>query len=173
MIPPALKAWLMLGVLVLAAAGGWFINGWRLHGTIETLNAIHARETEQAATAAKTELARAQAQRDVLAATFAGVDSTGLAKLKEDANETERLRTCLRAGTCGVRIKATCPANPASLSASAAGSSVDSGAGAVLTGPAESDYLALRGGIASATRKLDACQTALGCTTGQRGCPTQ
>jgi hypothetical protein len=110
---------------------------------------------------------RDQARAD-LAARLSDIDTAESKKLKESENENNRLRDCLRRGTCGLRIAAVCPANTGSVvSAARPGGSVDSGAGAGLTTQAEQDYFVLRAGISSAQRKLAACQASLGKITGQ------
>jgi hypothetical protein len=100
--------------------------------------------------------------REDLGVALASIDARENAKLKEAENETNRLRDCLRRGTCGLRIAAVCPANPGGVvPAAAAGGGLDSGAGAGLTPQAEQDYFLLRSGISSAQRKLAACQSTL------------
>lgn len=164
---------LAIAVAALAAAGatGWFVNGWRLNSEIAELQRQHAQAMFVASEAAARELAKVTAERDAIQATFNGLDAAGLAKLKGDADETERLRTCVRNGTCGLRIRASCPTNTPNVPGAPQGGGLDTGTGSRLDANAESDYFALRGGISRIQNKLATCQAALGCMTGQRACP--
>lgn len=87
-----------------------------------------------------------------------------LADLKGARDETARLRDCLRAGTCGLRIVSHAPVRPpgvASAPGAATSTPVGDGAGAGLDGDAERAYLALRDGIEQQTAQLAACQDQL------------
>lgn len=148
--------YLRIGGLILALAGaffaGWSSNGWRL-------NAEHDRERLELAQQAARQLDAMTADRDDKAGKLATSNDKHLAELKGAQNETNRLRDCLRAGTCGLRIAANCPA--AQSPGIATAPSVDYGTGAELTADAESAYFALRDGIDRTETKLAACQDEL------------
>lgn len=148
--------YLRLGGLILALAGafaaGWAGNGWRL-------NSEHDRQALETAKQAARQLDAMTADRDAKAAELARSNDKHLAELKGAQNETNRLRDCLRAGTCGLRIAATCTPTQSPDVAPAPG--VDSGTRAVLTPDAESAYFALRDGIGRTETKLAACQDEL------------
>jgi len=148
--------YLRLGGLILALAGafaaGWAGNGWRL-------NAEHDRERLELAKQAARQLDAMTADRDAKAAALVTANDKHLAKLQGAQNETNRLRDCLRTGSCGLRIAATCP--PAQGPDITAAPSVDSGTRAELTPDAESAYFTLRDGIGRTESKLAACQDEL------------
>lgn len=166
----ALTTWIAAGAIAAAVAAAG-VQTVRLAG--EKTDHAQTRENyaKQGHKAAERALALQQERdqaREALGATLAGIDTRENAKLKDAENENNRLRDCLRRGTCGLRIAAICPASPGGvLSAAAGGGGVDSGAGAGLTAQAEQDYFVLRSGISSAQRKLAACQESLGKITGQ------
>lgn len=146
MNPLAIKA---IGAAIAAAvgfAGGWAVNGWR-HDSMEVEAIKEAQDAKDAAIA----------ERDKLAKKLADADDAQRTKLKEANDETNRLRDCLRTGTCGLRVKATCKSKPATNT----GASVDSGTGAELDPDAGSAYFALRDGINQVTAQLAACQDQL------------
>lgn len=149
--------YLRLGGLILALAGafwaGWAGNGWRL-------NAENDRERLELAKQAARQLDAMTADRDAKAAELATSNDKHLAELQGAQNETNRLRDCLRTGSCGLRVAATCPDYPSVPQATAA-PGVDSGTRAELTPDAESAYFALRDGIDRTEAKLAACQDEL------------
>lgn len=137
---------LAAGALLAAFACGWLVNGWRMD----------AEALEVAEQAAKT-LRERTAERDALAASLRAANDQHAAKLKGAQDETNRLRDCLRSGTCGLRIGARCPSAPETPAAAG----VDPGARAELDRAAESAYFALRDGIDRAAAQLAACQAEL------------
>lgn len=172
MTPAQIKLAGVAIALAVAFGAGWAVNGWRLSSEVADLEVEHSKAVATAANARSDEVVRLTGERDRLQGVLGTLDAAGLEKIKGEANETERLRTCVAAGTCGLRVRAVCPAAPAGVPGAPQSSSVDSGAGARLDGPAESAYFTLRGGILSAQNKLATCQASLGCLTGQRPCPT-
>lgn len=136
---------LAAGAILASFACGWMVNGWRMDA-----------EALEAAEHAAEALRERTAERDALAASLRASNDQHAAKLKGAQDETNRLRDCLRSGTCGLRIGARCPAPE-----TPAATGVDSGAGAVLDRAAESAYFALRDGIDRASAQLEACQAEL------------
>lgn len=134
-----------------AFGSGWAVNGWRL-------NAKHDREAREVAEVTRVTLAQRTAERDALQARLTASDDAERKKLQEAQDETNRLRDCLRNGTCGLRIAAKCPAR---LPQADPVPSVDTGTGAELDRPAEQAYFALRDGINRASAQLAACQKEL------------
>lgn len=130
------KVYASIIALALSFGGGWMANGWRL-------NAQH--QAEKLATAKAT-----LRLTDGLSAT----NDDNLAKLEKSQNETNRLRDCLRTGTCGLRIYAACPTTTSSAG-------VDTGEGAELAEPARRAYFALRDAIDKHQAQLSACQDQL------------
>jgi len=138
--------------LVLGFSAGWGVNGWRL-------DAKYSHEAEARAQAAAKQLATLTADRDAKAAALTVANDRHMKELQGAQNETNRLRDCLRSGTCGLRIAATC--SPAQTPGATAAPSVDSGAGAELAETARRAYFALRDGIDRAGSQLAACQDEL------------
>ena len=110
----------------LAFAGAWQMQAWRMGEQLAGLKASHAQTMQ--AIADKTAQARAAVARYELAANaqLADKDAKYYQELTHAKTETDRLRACVAAGACGVRIitRAT---------ACAAGGAVpqDAGAGGV------------------------------------------
>jgi prophage endopeptidase len=133
--------------LAAACAAGWAANGWRLN----------AKHTEQDLARTKEAL-RLIEQRDALGERLAAQNDKHLEELGKAQYETNRLRTCLADGTCGLRIvEGACPAMPGP----SASSGVDSGTGAGPSTVAGQAYIALREGIDLTEAKLNACQVEL------------
>lgn len=158
----------LAGYTVVAASlfgTGWAINGWRLGAELQALKATHAEERAADATAAGLDLAAKVKERDALAQRLADIDAEGSAALRKANDETERLRTCVRNGTCGLRIAAHCPPSVATGPGSAKSPGVDIGAAPVLDPALEQNYFALRTNIIGGEAKLTACQTSLAAFT--------
>jgi len=96
----------ILAALVLASAfaAGWTTQGWRADAAVAQLRLDHAGVLADIAT--KTRVAadavRAYEQRAALA--LAAADKKSTEELNHAKAETQRMRDCVRAGTCGVRI---------------------------------------------------------------------
>jgi len=128
-------------LVVAAFFGGWTVNGWRLDA--------RGADAAQAATVALQTSVR---QREALALKLSQANDAALSELQGAQSETNKLRDCLRAGTCGLRVAAQCP------EATAASAGLDIGAAAELTPNAGRAYFALRDGIDRASSQLSACQ---------------
>lgn len=92
-----------------AAIAVWSVQAWRYDAQIATLKTRHA--TTLQAISDKTAKAyeavvkyEAQVQQDL-----ADKDTRHYKELIHEKAETDRLRACVRAGTCGVRIIAAAP----------------------------------------------------------------
>lgn len=149
-----LRLWLAAAGLAAAFAAGWAANGWRL-------GANHAAEALARSQATVRWMEAADAERLALQTKLTASDDAAAAKLRSAQDETNRLRDCLRAGTCGLRVNVAAPRCP-DLPEAAPGAGVDSAAGARLDPDAESAYFALRDGIDRVQAKLTACQGRLG-----------
>lgn len=171
-IPPWAK---IVGFLVFCAAlvGGGGYVGWH-EESVRASAVLSKAQKEFADEKTRAVSAALEAQRKQLddqhskELALAKVDQEELNRLKGAEDETNRLRRCLRDGTCGLRIAAHCPAAPTGHVLSAAPSaSVDPGATAELDESARQSYLALRKGIDKVASQLRACQTAIRTYTGQ------
>ena len=142
---PALYTHAGAALLAGAIAGvcAWHAQGWRLGEQLAGLKTDHAKTLQ--AIADKTAQARAAVARYELAAhaQLADKDAKYYKELTHAQSETARMRACVAAGTCGVRIITRSPA-------CATGSSVpqDAGAGRVGDGAVALDD-------AAANRVLD------------------
>ena len=131
-------------LITVAALGLLFIAAlWRLdHVTSERDTAIDlAKQGAAAVTSLRGTIAL---QRD-LANDQAAIETTYLQEKQRAEDYAESLRRCLAAGTCGLRVAATCPGVPVDGAATAAGGS-DAGTPR-LTAAAERAYPALVAGL--------------------------
>lgn len=153
----AVRALAALAVAAVGFLAGWAVNGWRMAGEVEGVKAATAQAYAKALETANTE-------RDTLARKLATVDTDHSATLRRLTDENDRLRAGVAAGSVRVRVPgASCP----SLPQAPAGSSVDSGTGALLTAEAGQDFLNLRAAAIRTGEKLAACQDAVRTITGQ------
>ena len=139
----------------LAFAGAWQVQALRMGEQLASLKASHAKTLQ--AIADKTAKARAAVARYELAANaqLADKDATHYKELTHAKTETDRLRACVAAGACGVRIITR-------TTACAAGGAVpqDAGAGGVgdgavaLDGETAGRVLDLRESVQSDAAKL-------------------
>lgn len=159
---PSPRLLIAAGALTVAFLAGWWTNGTRWEARTSQEARERAESGRQAAIRAAAMQRELSDARDVLAARLQLSDDQHAKALETAQHETNRLRDCVAAGTCGLRVLARCPApgvpEPAS-SASSAG--VDPGTGAELDGAAGPAYFALRDGIDQAAAKLSACQEQL------------
>ena len=89
---------------IVASAGTWAVQSWRLGGKIATLKAQHAQVLQDiAGKTAKAHEAVLRYQATVNAR-LADRDAEHYQELTHAQNETRHLRACVAAGTCGVRI---------------------------------------------------------------------
>lgn len=165
----ALSTWIAAGAIAAAVTVAG-VQTVRLSGE----QAAHAKTVADHATAGEKAAERALAlqqerdkARDDLATALSSIDTRQNAKLKDAENENSRLNSCLRRGTCGLRVAAVCPIPGSVMPTAATGGGVDSGAGARLDAGAEPAYLAVRSGINRVQTKLAACQQSLSVLTGQ------
>ena len=139
----------------LAFAGAWQVQAWRLGEQLAGLKTDHAKTLQ--AIADKTAQARAAVARYELAANaqLADKDVQHYQELTHAQSETARMRACIAAGTCGVRIITR-------STACAAGGAVpqDAGAGGLgdgaiaLDGETANRVLDLRESVQSDAAKL-------------------
>lgn len=96
----------ILAALVLAGAfaAGWTAQGWRSDAALALLRQDHAGVLADIAikTRAAADAVRAYERQAGLA--LAAADKKSTEDLNNAKAETQRLRDCVRAGTCGVRI---------------------------------------------------------------------
>ena len=139
----------------LAFAGAWQIQAWRMGEQLAGLKASHAQTMQ--AIADKTAQARAAVARYELAAhaQLADKDAQFYKELTHAKSESDRLRACVAAGACGVRIitRSTACAARGDVPQDAGAGSVGDGAVA-LDGDTAGRVLDLRESVQSDAAKL-------------------
>ena len=156
-----MTAWVKLAIAAVIFGLGLTANGWRLGTEIAKLERDHTQAVSDAATAGARALARMTEDRDRKAIDLTVAADANRTKSRKAENETNRLRTCIADGTCGLRIRATCDTTTPQDPGAATGPGVDTGGGARLDPAAGRAYTALREGIDHTQEVLRACQSEL------------
>lgn len=149
-------------VFALGVMGGSYFTAKVADAELASTRETHTRELAviQAAEARKT--ATAQKELRETQAQIALLDTKNHGQLEAQRNEIQRLNDCLRTGTCGLRVNATCPATGSDGNTNPTAARVDDGKRPTLTPVAESAYFALRHGINENETKLMMCQEYVG-----------
>ena len=103
---PALYTHAGAALLAAAIAGAcaWYAQGWRMGEQLAGVKATHA-ETLQAIADKTAKASEAVRKYEAgVADQLADKDATHYKELTNAQSETSRLRSCIAAGTCGVRI---------------------------------------------------------------------
>ena len=156
--------------IALAVAGftvGWGTNGWRADAKLSRVKTEYAQSSMYATQRALLDQKNLFERKEHLTQELAQADKLELEKLKGAENETQRLRACLRNGTCGLRVAAICPTTSSQLPSPTSSSSVDTTTPTRLTEAAGQDYLDLRAQIDRTQSTLSACQASIKTLTGQ------
>lgn len=153
-----LKAVIAVILLALVLAVGWFVNGWRAEARIQSLRVDHAKVL--ADIAAKTEQARQAVERAGKAANVAinEADQKATERIARNDEENSRLRACVRAGTCGVRIVTRIVRDSSSDGAADSTTSTVGDAAVELDAEVQQRVLDLRESVQLDTEKLDYLQ---------------
>ena len=93
----------LLAVLGTGAAA-WQAQAWRYGAQLQQQAAQHAQQLQHIALQASAASAALQAQQRASDSALAARDAAHYQDLTDAKTETDRLRACVRAGTCGVRI---------------------------------------------------------------------
>lgn len=96
----------VLAALVLGAAfaAGWVVQGWRADAALAQLRQDHAGVLADIATKTRAAADAVRAYERQAGLALASADKKNTEDLNNAKAETQRLRDCVRAGTCGVRI---------------------------------------------------------------------
>ena len=96
----------ILAALVLAGAfaAGWVAQGWRSDAALAQLRQDHAGVLADIATKTRAASDAVRAYERQAGLALAAADKKHTKDLNHAKAETQRLRDCVRAGTCGVRI---------------------------------------------------------------------
>ncbi len=114
-----------------AFAAGWGAQGWRMGMQLQEQRTQHARTLQDIAekTAAARDAVRKQERQ--MAVHLAELDKQKMEGINAAKSETNRLRRCIAAGTCGVRLISTAGAASSRGAADAAAPGVDNAAPAL------------------------------------------
>ena len=88
----------------LAFAGAWQIQGWRLGAQIASLKTAHAETLREIADKTSKASDAVRKYETGVADQLADKDATHYKELNHAQSDTARMRACVAAGTCGVRI---------------------------------------------------------------------
>ncbi|MEG0921360.1 MAG: lysis system i-spanin subunit Rz [Comamonas sp.] len=120
------RAYIFIAVLLVGAALGgvaaWRVQAWRLGEQIAKVEARelqaqsdHAKQLGALATTAREVAALVAKSTQLNAAAIAAVDKQLMGELYAEKQDADRMRNCIAAGTCGVRIitkQPLCPSSP-------------------------------------------------------------
>lgn len=133
---------------------GWMVNGWRWDAKLAELRSTHSETLTTIATKTREAADAVRTFERQVALSLAAADAKHTGELNAQKAETQRLRDCVRAGTCGVRVITRYVDQPVDArSADAASGSVGSDA-VTLDGPVSERVLDLRDSIAEDEAKL-------------------
>lgn len=143
--------------LVLAFGTGWAVQGWRMGMQLQEQRTQHARTLQDVAekTAAARDAVRKQERQ--MAAQLAELDKQKMEEINAAKSETNRLRRCIAAGTCGVRLIATAGTASSRGAADAAAPGMDNEATAI-HGDLQQRVLDLRDAIVEDSAALEYLQ---------------
>ena len=143
--------------LALAFGAGWVVQGWRKDVQLQSQRTQHAKTLQTIAE--KTAAARdaVQKQERQMAAQLAELDKQKMEEINAAKSETNRLRRCIAAGTCGVRLNSTAGAASSRGAADVATPGVDNAAPA-LDVALQQRVLDLRDAIAEDSAALEYLQ---------------
>lgn len=125
---------------------GWAVNHYRDNAI--TYKDQRDKATEQLSLANSTIADMTNRQRDV-----AALDAKYTKELADAKKQLDDLQRSVSTGKCGLRIKATCPANGAT-----GATGMDDATGPRLTDSAQRDYFTLRERIETITRQVAGLQ---------------
>lgn len=160
MIPAVYTRLAALGAaLAMGAAGAWYVQAWRYDAQLAALKARHAQTLSTISDKTAAALDAVRAYERGVQIQLADKDTQHHQELTRAKTDTDRLRACVRAGTCGVRIvTAAAPGTHACTGPQdAAASGVGNGALALDAAAAER-VLDLRESVESDRIKLDYLQ---------------
>ena len=156
---PALIVRLIVALSLFAAGlgAGWTIQGWKADARINELRVAHAQTLSTIAT--KTAEAQGALRKYEQATThkMAELDQQKTQEIENARLETNRLRRCIAAGTCGVRLNTNAGTTNSRGAADASPSGVDNEA-AALHGDLQQRVLDLRDAIAEDSAALEYLQ---------------
>ena len=152
--------------LVLAFGAGWGAQGWRKDAQLQEQRTQHARTLQDIAEKIAAARDAVRKQERQMAAHLAELDKQKMEGINAAKSETNRLRRCIAAGTCGVRLISTAGAASSRGAADAAAPGMDNEAAAI-HGDLQQRVLDLRDAIVEDSAALEYLQEyAKQCLTG-------
>jgi prophage endopeptidase len=152
------RVYVAAAVVAVAAAGGWFANGWRLNAKIANLNAEHATLVASAHKATLRALEVEQERHATEERARDDIDAAKTAQLETAKHELQTLRDGVANGSIGLRVNASCPRSAGNVPARSSTPGMDDGAAPELTADARQNYYALREAIVTMTKQLEGLQ---------------
>ncbi|QNN56484.1 lysis protein [Diaphorobacter ruginosibacter] len=143
-----------LVILALGAAAGWVVNGWRAEARIASLRVDHAQVLADIATKTASTMQAVQRAGAAANAAIQAADEKSTKGISDAKAETDRLRACVAAGTCGVRIVTRYVREPGSGGAANPGTSGVVHAAIELDRETASRFLDLRESVEFDAEKL-------------------
>ena len=104
MTTPYVKPILAGIALAFSFGSGWMAQGWRADAALAQLRRNHAGVLADIATKTRATADAVRAYERQTGLALAAADKKSTEELNHAKAETQRLRDCVRAGTCGVRI---------------------------------------------------------------------
>lgn len=149
-----------------AFAAGWGAQGWRKDAQLQEQRTQHAQKLQDVAEKTAAALTAVRKYEHLTATHLAETDRQKTEEINAAKSETNRLRRCIAAGTCGVRLNSTAGAAGSRGTADAAAPGVDDAAPA-LDAALQQRVLDLRDAIAEDSAALEYLQEyAKQCLTG-------
>ena len=158
---PALKLKLAIFAaaiaLGLAFAAGWAVQGWRKDTQLQEQRTQHAQKLQDIAEKTAAALTAVRKYERLTAAHLAETDRQKTEEINAAKSETNRLRRCIAAGTCGVRLISTAGAASSQGATDAAAPGMDNETTAI-HGDLQQRVLDLRDAIAEDSAALEYLQ---------------
>ena len=100
-----IKAALLGLLLVLAFGAGWLVKDWKAQAQIAGIKTEHATVLQQISEKTAAAAGAVRKAEQLASQAIAAADTKFTGELADAKLETQKLRDCVRASTCGVRIK--------------------------------------------------------------------
>lgn len=149
------KALIAAILFALGLATGWTINGWRKDADLADVKRQHAEVFAGIARKATDTVAAVRALEQAANAAISTADKSATERISKNEEETNRLRECVRLGTCGVRIVTRYVREPGSSGAADSTTSTVGDAAVELDQEAGSRVLDLRESVRLDAEKLE------------------
>ena len=143
--------------LCLAFGAGWGAQGWRKDAQLQEQRTQHAQKLQDIAEKTAAALTAVRKYERLTATHLAEADRQKTEEINAAKSETNRLRRCIAAGTCGVRLNSTAGAASSRGAADTAAPGMDNEAAAI-HGDLQQRVLDLRDAIVEDSTALEYLQ---------------